>query len=214
MNAAPPVGAWTPADGPLHRHLAPSQGTVRVVGAGMLIVGVALAALGAVKLDTLRDDWFAGVVLVVLVVVIGGLGLAALVGSTRAGRPEIRVGPDGIVSNRLSPQAWAWTDLERVAVHVALRRESLVTTLEPKALRTRVRITIEVQPTSYALARVPGQVRARAAARDAFAFQIRVMEPTLTTGENIPVVRDLDAAFRTYGARVYAGVSERLTHTL
>ena len=158
-----------------------------------------LAVLGVAQRNTLAEEPVTFVVLTVLVVFLGGLGAAAVAGVLRAGRSSIAVGPDGITSNRLSPASWPWSHLESVAVQVTLRRGLLVTSPGPKTLRTDAKIVILIQP------------RGRSADD---AFRIRVLAPTFTSGENIPIVRDLDAAFRAYGGPRYAGVSETLTHTL
>ncbi|WP_370614426.1 hypothetical protein [Mumia sp. Pv 4-285] len=199
MHDDAPVGSWNPAHGPLHRYLSPRPRTAVAVGGGMLTVAVVLVAMAVIQRDRLVEEWFAVVVLVVLVVFLGGLGLAAIAGTLRGGRAEIAIGPHGITSNRLSPDSWVWGDLYRVSIDVALRREAFVTTLEPKILRTRATIEIVLQPTATV-----GRSPAR----------IRVVAPTFTTGENIPIVRDLDAALRAYGGLRYAGVSEQLRHTL
>ncbi len=166
----------------------------------MLAVAVGLAVTGVVQRHKLKEEWLAFGLLAVFVVFFGGLGLSAIIGTVRGGRAEITVGPDGIVSNRLAPAAWAWSDLEHVAVEVSLRRELFVTTLEPKRLRTRATIAIVLQPAASGVRRMPAR--------------IRVPAPTFTTGENIPIVRDLDAALRAFGGLRYAGVREQLTHTL
>ncbi|MGH1564688.1 hypothetical protein [Mumia sp. DW29H23] len=199
MRTDVPVGSWAPAHGPLHRFLSPRRGTAVAIGAGMLTVAVGLAGAGVVQRHTLEGEWLTVVVLVALVVFLGGLGLAAVLGSVRGGRAEITIGPEGITSNRLSPASWAWRDLEHVEVEVALRRELFVTTLEPKSLRTRATIAIVLRPTAPAR-REPAR--------------IRVLAPAFTSGENIPIVRDLDAALRAYGGQRFLGVREQLTHTL
>jgi len=199
MHDAAPAGSWTPAHGPLHRYLSPSRRVGLSVGGGMLAVAVALAVLGVVQRNTLAEEPVTFVVLTVLVVFLGGLGSAAVAGVLRAGRSSIVVSPDGVTSNRLSPASWSWSDLESVTVQVTLRRGLLVTSPGPKTLRTDAKIVLLIQP------------RGRSADD---AFRIRVLAPTFTSGENIPIVRDLDAAFRAYGGPRYAGVSETLTHTL
>lgn len=191
------VGNWTPEFGPLRRTVSTSGTATVVLGLGMVGFAAALGWLGWYgRAQATLATWL---VLGGLIIMIGGLGVLSLVSIAVKGPSRIEIGEVGITSNRLAPTLWTWSDVGRVTIRVTVRRESQIGTMltgslpMPRWLRSHVRIRLELQP-SPETSRRPAR--------------IHVVEPFVSDGEDVAIVRDLDAALRCYAKARYAGVHE------
>lgn len=168
-----------------------------MLGLGLVGVAVALGWLGWYgRAEAALATWL---VIGVLIVVIGGLGILDLVAVFGAGPSWIEIGELGVRSNLVTPPWWSWTDVGRATVTVRVRRESQIVAIlagtvpTPAWVRSEVRIRIDLEPS-------PDTPRRPA--------RIRVTEPFISDGEDIAIVRDLDAALRWYAGARYAGVTK------
>lgn len=212
------MGSWTADDGPLDRGQSASPRGSLAAGLLLVIIAVALAVLTATQLDRVPGREIAFVLLVLVILALAAVGLTVVRHYPRLRSARLVIDAGGITATHVSPQSWAWPELEQVAVEVLLRREVLE--LAPRSLRTTVWIHVLLRPTPEATAHraaagtLPASPRWRPQdSATGYPYLIRLTAPIFTAGDNLPIVRDVDAALRHYAGSRYVGVQEKKRYT-
>ena len=197
---------------PLELSFASDVRLVRRIGLGMLVVG--LIALGWTLFGdpTAGGNGSAGLVAGwVGAVFFGGLGALCLWSLRSAGDSALRIDTTGIASTTgRGTVLVTWSELAAVDVYVSVRTGVRNDIVDPKALRTRIRIVIRLAPLNPDFGSRPDlKLLRRLIGSPPYTRMIGVPPPAFSTGESLPEVDQIEAALAAFAGDRFQGVSRR-----
>ncbi|MET1038346.1 MAG: hypothetical protein ABW075_08735 [Aeromicrobium sp.] len=195
---------------PLELSFASDVRFVRRIGLGMLLLG--LVALGWTLLGdpTSGGNGSSGLVAGwVGAIVAGGLGAVCLWSLRNAGSSALRIDATGITSTTgRGTVLVTWEELAAVDVWVSVRTGLRNHVIDPRALRTRIRILVRLAPTNPDFGSRPDlRPLRRVLGPPPFTRVIGVPPPAFTTGESLPEVDQIAAALTAFAGDRFHGVS-------
>ncbi|MFD5331491.1 hypothetical protein ACFWH7_06220 [Cellulosimicrobium cellulans] len=196
-------GAWVPdGDRPLVLPLARRRPFLLLVGIALVAAAVLVVRQAVLYPDSAQLPVAVAVVLLTLVVVfLGGLGVATVRAYVRAPRHTMTVGRDGLELGAGTLRL-DWGDLEAVAVHVdAVRPAS--THLMPKGPASSVTVSLLWRPRAGSDAADDPSPLARLVLPEPFTHERLLSTVPFTADLDAPVARDLDTALRHFAGPAY-----------
>lgn len=193
---------------PLELSFAPDVRAARMIALGSLVLG--LIALGWVVLGDptgggngtigLVGGWigalfFAG---------FGALCLLSLRGASHAG---LRIDATGITSTTGRGSVLVtWSELAAVDVWCSVRTAMQNDIVDPRALRTKIRIMVRLAPAAVDFAARPDLRPLQRIDQPPFTRAIGVPPPMLGTGDSLPEVDQISAALAAFAGDRFQGV--------
>jgi hypothetical protein len=195
---------------PLELSFASDVRLVRRIGLGMLVLG--LVALGWTVFGdpTAGGNGTAGLVAGwVGAGFFGGLGALVLWSLRAAGGSALRIDATGITSTTGRGSVLvSWSELAAVDVWVSVRTGMRNDIVDPKRLRTRIRIFVRLAPLHPDFgSRSDLRPLRRIIGSGSFTRGIGVPPPPFSTGESLPEVDQIAAALAAFAGDRFQGVS-------
>jgi hypothetical protein len=182
----------------------------RRIGLGMLVFG--LFALGSTLFGDLPDGPDRKNALIagwIGAVFFGGLGALVLWSLRSAGASALRIDATGITSTTgRGTVLVTWSELAAVDVWVSVRTGMRNDIIDPKKLRTRIRIFVRLAPVHPGFgSRHDLKPLRRILGSGMFTHGIGVPPPAFSTGESLPEVDQIEAALAAFAGERFQGVS-------
>ena len=194
---------------PLQLSFASDVRLVRRIGLGLLVFG--LVALGWTLLGdpTGGGNGTSGLVAGwVGALFFGGLGALVLWSLRAAGDAALRIDATGITSTTgRGTVLVTWSELAAVDVLVSVRTGLRNEIVDPKRLRTRIRILVRLAPLDPDFgSRSDLRPLRRLVGSPPYTRMIGVPPPPFSTGESLPEVDRIEAALAAFGGDRFRGV--------
>jgi hypothetical protein len=182
----------------------------RWICAGCLVVGLVSLAWLAVGGPAANGNGSGGVVAAWIGVgFFGGIGLLGLWGLRGAGRSSLRIDSTGIASSTgRGTVLVSWAELAAVDVWVKVRSAIRTSVVDPKGMRTKIRIRVRLAPVSDDFGG-RGDLRPLLPLAGAAPFTraIGVPPPLLGTGDDLDEVDRIARALHHFGGDRFRGVT-------